>query len=285
MRVAVIEPAHTKNPARAAGWFYLSCDQSTEWSRDHINSKMKTYCFRLFCLTALFLEVGLITFSSPRSVIAQDNEPVIEQSELDPWEPFNEKMFSFNHDVLDRFVIKPVATAWNAVLPDAVQKGISNVFDNLDVVRRVVNNLLEANFAGAGAEFARFTINSTVGLAGLFDVATDVFGIPESNVDTGITFGVWGFGPGPYLVLPFLPPLNVRDGIGYVFDAAMTPYTYFIPFYASIAGEATNIINERSLSLDTYQQVEESAIDLYAAVRNGYLEKRAAQVRAAKKAP
>jgi ABC-type transporter lipoprotein component MlaA len=82
---------------------------------------MKTDGFRLFCLTALFLAVGLITFSSPRSVIAQDNEPVIEQSELDPWEPFNEKMFSFNHDVLDRFVIKPVALAWNAVLPDAVQ--------------------------------------------------------------------------------------------------------------------------------------------------------------------
>jgi phospholipid-binding lipoprotein MlaA len=84
--------------------------------------------------------------------------------EYDPWEPFNEKMFWFNREVLDRFVLKPVATAWDFVLPTPVQKGIYNVFDNLAVVRRVVSNALQLKFTGAAKEAARFTINSTIGV-------------------------------------------------------------------------------------------------------------------------
>ncbi|HZD39596.1 MAG TPA: VacJ family lipoprotein, partial [Terriglobales bacterium] len=115
-----------------------------------------------------------------------------EDFESDPWEGFNEKMFWFNREVLDRFILKPAATAWNFVLPNQVQQGIHNVFDNLAVVRRVVNNLLQAKFRGAGTETARFTINSTIGLAGFFDVAKDGFGIEQRDEDTGQTFGVWG---------------------------------------------------------------------------------------------
>ncbi len=155
----------------------------------------------------------------------------------------------FNREVLDRFILKPVATAWDFLLPDPFQRGIHNAFDNLAVVRRVVNNALQLKLTGAAKEVARFTINSTVGLAGFFDIAKDGFGIEQSDEDTGQTFGVWGMGPGPYLVLPFLPPLTVRDGIGYAFDSAMTPYLYFIPWYASIGGSATNIVNERPRSL------------------------------------
>ena len=202
-----------------------------------------------------------------------------EDFESDPWEPFNEKMFWFNREVLDRYVLKPAATAWDFVLPDPVQRGIHNVFDNLAVVRRVVNNTLQAKFTGAAKEVARFTINSTVGLVGFFDVAKDGFGIEQSDEDMGQTFGVWGMGPGPYLVLPLLPPLTVRDGIGYALDAAMTPYTYFIPWYASIGGSATDIVNERSLNLDRFERVAESTIDLYSAVRNAYLQRRAAAIR------
>ena len=91
--------------------------------------------------------------------------------ESDPWESFNEKMFWFNREVLDRYILKPAATAWDFVLPDAVQRGIHNVFDNLKVVQRVVNNTLQLKFAGAATEVARFTINSTVGFVGFFDVA------------------------------------------------------------------------------------------------------------------
>ncbi|HVO93283.1 MAG TPA: VacJ family lipoprotein [Terriglobales bacterium] len=202
-----------------------------------------------------------------------------EDFDEDPWEGFNEKMFWFNREVLDRFVLKPIATAWDFVLPDPVQRGFHNFFDNLAVVRRVVNNGLQAKPVGAATELARFTINSTVGLAGFFDVAKDAFGIEQRDEDTGQTFGVWGAGPGPYLVLPFLPPLTVRDGIGYAFDAAMTPYTYFIPWWGTVAGSATSAVNERSLNLDRFERVAESTVDLYGAVRNAYLQRRAAAIK------
>jgi len=197
----------------------------------------------------------------------------------DPWEGFNEKMFSFNREVLDRFLLKPLATGWDFLLPDLVQRGFRNMFDNLDVVRRVVNNSLQAKFAGAGTELARFTINSTVGIAGFFDIAKEGFGIEQKDEDTGQTFGTWGMGPGPYLVLPFLPPMNVRDGIGYAFDSAMFPPSYFIPWWASIAGTFTETVNERSLNLDRFERVAETTVDLYGAVRNAYLQRRAAAIR------
>lgn len=197
----------------------------------------------------------------------------------DPWERFNENMFTFNREVLDRFLLKPVATAWDFLLPDLVQKSVQNFFDNLAVVRRVVNNALQGKAAGAATELARFSINSTIGVGGLFDMAKVGFGIEQSDEDTGQTLGVWGAGPGPYLVLPFLPPLTVRDGIGYALDAAMTPYMYFIPWYASIGGTATNVVNERSLNLDRFERVAETTVDLYSAVRNAYLQRRAAAIR------
>ncbi|MGE5816965.1 MAG: VacJ family lipoprotein [Deltaproteobacteria bacterium] len=202
-----------------------------------------------------------------------------EDFEQDPFESFNEKMFWFNREVLDRYILKPVATAWDFVLPDPVQKGIHNVFDNLAVVRRVVNNALQLKFMGSAKEVARFGINSTIGVVGFFDIAKEGFGIEQSDEDTGQTFGVWGIGPGPYLVLPFLPPLTIRDGIGYIFDTAMTPYIYFAPWYATIGSTATNIVNERSLNLDRYERVAESTVDLYSAVRNAYLQRRAAAIR------
>jgi len=202
-----------------------------------------------------------------------------EDFEEDPWEPFNERMFNFNREILDRYVLKPVATAWDFVFPDMVQRGIHNIFDNAAVVRRVVNNSLQLKFAGAATELARFTINSTVGLVGFFDVAKDAFGIEQKDEDTGQTFGVWGMGPGPYLVLPFLPPLTVRDGFGYALDAAMTPYAYFIPWWGSVTATGTNTVNERSLNLETFEKVAESTVDLYGAVRNAYLQRRAAAIK------
>jgi phospholipid-binding lipoprotein MlaA len=202
-----------------------------------------------------------------------------EDFEDDPFESFNEKMFWFNREVVDRYVLKPIATGWDFLLPDPVQRGVHNFFDNLAVVRRVVNNSLQLKFNGAGTELARFTINSTVGVVGFFDVAKDAFGIEQRDEDTGQTFGVWGAGPGPYLVLPFLPPLTIRDGIGYAFDVAMTPYTYFIPWWGSVVGTLTNTVNERSLNLDRFERVAESTVDLYGAVRNGYLQRRAAAIK------
>ena len=198
----------------------------------------------------------------------------------DPWENFNENMFNFNREVLDRYFLKPVATAWDFLLPDLVQKSVQNFFDNLAVVRRVVNNALQGKLTGTATELARFSINSTIGVGGLFDMAKVGFGIEQSDEDTGQTLGVWGIGPGPYLVLPFLPPLTVRDGIGFAFDIAMTPYIYFLPWWATtFAGSGTNAVNERSLNLDRFERVAETTVDLYSAVRNAYLQRRAAAIR------
>lgn len=197
----------------------------------------------------------------------------------DPWEGFNDAMFTFNKQVFDRFILKPVATGWDFILPDAAQRSVKNAMDNLSFPRRLVNNLLQAKIGGVGREVARFTINTTIGFVGFFDVAKDAFGIQQSDEDTGQTFGVWGIGPGPYLVLPLLPPLTVRDGIGLIFDTAMNPMSYFIPFYATAAIYATNIVNERSLNLDKFERVEESVVDLYSAVRNAYLQRRAAAIK------
>ena len=202
-----------------------------------------------------------------------------EDQEYDPWEPFNETMFEFNRR-MDRVALKPVARGYDFLLPDLVQKGVRNAFDNLGVVRRLVNNLLQLKFSGATREVARFTINTTFGVAGLIDVAkADGLGIAPSDEDTGQTLGVYGVGPGPYLILPLLPPLSVRDGIGYAADSAMNPLTYFLPIGATIGMRVTNTVNERSLNLDRFEQVEESVVDLYGAVRNGYLQRRTAAIK------
>lgn len=202
-----------------------------------------------------------------------------EELEQDPWEPFNETMFSFNRNVVDRFLLRPVAVVWDALLPNPVQRSVKNALDNLAVVRRLVNNLLQLKIDGAGREVARFTINSTIGVAGLFDVAKDGFGIQQSDEDTGQTFGVYGVGPGPYLILPFLPPMTVRDGIGLAADGAMNPLNYFIPLAASVGISGTHAVNERSLNLERFERVEETVVDLYSAVRNAYLQRRAAAIK------
>ena len=131
------------------------------------------------------------------------SEGVLE--EYDPWEPFNEKMFTFNYN-MDKYVLKPIAKAYNFVMPDRLQQMIDSGFDNLLVVPRVVNNLLQWRPKGAGAELGRFLINSTFGIGGLFDIAKQEFGLQKTRVDFGQTLGIWGVSPGPFLVLPFLPP-------------------------------------------------------------------------------
>src|SRR5262245_8182845 len=151
-----------------------------------------------------------------------------EPADLDRWEPFNDKTFEFNRRV-DKYALKPVAKAWKSVVPERGQIMISNAFDNLNVVPRVVNNLLQGKWNGAGREVSRFLINSTVGVGGVFDPAKDVWQITKSPADFGQTLGKWGNGPGPYLVLPFMEPLTVRDGIGRLVDQAMDPLTYVVP--------------------------------------------------------
>jgi len=222
--------------------------------------------------------VGPLMVAQAPAQVAQARDPVVPAEgileEYDPWEPFNEKMFSFNYK-LDRYVLKPVAKGYNFVMPDRLQQMIDSGFDNLLVVQRVVNNLLQGRPLGATAEVGRFLINSTVGIGGLFDIAKQEFNLQKTRADFGQTLGIWGIGPGPFLVLPLMPPLTVRDGIGTAVDGAMDPLSYVLPFiWTRLGMKIGSMINDRSLNLDLYQGFEETTVDLYSAVRNGYLQRR-----------
>ena len=217
--------------------------------------------------------------------------------EYDPWEPMNANIFEFNRQV-DRFVLKPVAKGYDFVMPDLVQVGISNIFSNLRFAPRFLNNVFQGKIKGAGIEVGRFLINSTVGLGGFFDLAKHV-DLVTSDEDMGQTLGFYGVKPGPYLVLPFLPPFTVRDFIGYVGDVFLNPINWLVapiievnnvPSVISHPNRMTSsliqtgsrvgeIVNERSRNLEKYQGVEEATLDLYTAVRNAYLQTRAKAIR------
>ena len=218
--------------------------------------------------------------------------------EYDPWESLNTKFFEFNRQ-LDRWILKPVAKGYNAVVPNVVQIGVSNVFYNSRVTPRLLNNLFQGKLKGAGIEAGRFLINTTVGIGGFFDVAQR-FNLTTPEEDTGQTLGFYGVKPGPYLMVPLLGPYTVRDLIGYGGDIVLNPiYWLIIPtvhnidaiptvvdveeraatYAISIGARATEIVNDRSLNLEKFQGVEESTLDLYAAVRNAYLQKRAKAIR------
>jgi phospholipid-binding lipoprotein MlaA len=211
---------------------------------------------------------------APTAAPAEDVDDI-----YDPWESFNEKMFNFNVK-LDRYVLKPVARVWKTVIPEPFQVMISNGFDNIRFAPRFVNNVLQGKFGGATREMSRFLINSTAGVGGLFDPAKDYWGIRPSNEDFGQTLGVWGAGPGPYLVLPVLAPTTVRDGIGMGVDLLMDPFGYYVGFFpARFAMKLGDTINDRALNYDLFQGVEETTIDLYSSVRHFYLKRREQQIK------
>jgi phospholipid-binding lipoprotein MlaA len=217
--------------------------------------------------------------------------------EYDPWEPMNTNVFEFNRQ-LDRFVLKPVAKGYNFVMPDLVQVGISNIFTNLQFAPRFFNNVFQGKVKGAGIEVGRFLINSTVGLAGFFDLAKKV-DLVTPEEDMGQTLGFYGVKPGPYLVLPFLPPFTVRDFVGYVGDVFLNPINWLVLPIIEVEGVPSVIehkermtttiirtgarvgeaVNDRSRNLEKYQGVEEATLDLYTAVRNAYLQTRAKAIR------
>jgi phospholipid-binding lipoprotein MlaA len=142
----------------------------------------------------------------------------------DPWEGFNRGVFSFNK-FSDTYLLKPVAQGYDWIMPQPVKNGISNVFHNLGETKNFLNNTLQFKYADAGTDVARFAINTTVGVLGIFDIAS-VWGFEANTEDFGQTLAAWGFGTGPYVVLPFLGPSNIRDGIGLIPDAYSVPQTY-----------------------------------------------------------
>jgi phospholipid-binding lipoprotein MlaA len=232
----------------------------------------------------LLASLGLTGCSTHRSArdeeaMASDSPSASEQMDYDPWESFNDKTFYFNFNLADHYAIKPAAKVWADVLPVKLRESLANAFYNLAMPRRFVNKVLQGRLPSAGIELTRFVLNTTVGVAGLFDPASHL-GLEKSDADSGETFAVYGVKTGPYLVLPLLPPLDVRDAVGFAADSFMDPLSWFItPLGADFGRAAAQRINERADNMKLYDDVEDTSLDLYAAVRNGYLQRRRKVIR------
>ena len=186
----------------------------------------------------------------------------------DPYQGVNTSIFAFNEGV-DTWVLEPVAKGWDFVMPGFVQTGIGNFFDNLRMIRTTLNDLIQGKPGRAGTDLGRFVINTTIGIVGLVDVAT-MMDIPHYKEDFGQTFGVWGAGPGPYLVIPLLGPSSGRDLLGLPLDFVTVPTAYGI--------SAIDVVNTRAEFLEEIAENRKTALDYYVFVRNAYLQARERQV-------
>ena len=204
----------------------------------------------------------------------------------DPYEPTNRAVFKMNK-AIDNAVAKPVAKFYNHAVPVPVRDSIHNALTNLDKPVVFGNDILQGEGRRAGETLERFTLNSTLGVAGLFDVAT-VFGVPDHSEDFGQTLGVWGAGEGPYLMIPFMGPDPPRDLAGDVADIFMDPLTY-IKFHGSDTWYAVrtgvDVLDLRARNVNTVEQIERTSIDFYATTRSLYRQYRNAEIRNGAPAP
>ncbi|MGA2151522.1 MAG: VacJ family lipoprotein [Geobacteraceae bacterium] len=204
---------------------------------------------------------------------AEAVEAAEETTIADPIEPWNRAMFQFN-DKLYFWALKPVARGYNAVVPEPARISVRSFFRNVAMPVRFVNSLFQGKFKAAGTELARFGINTTIGMVGFFDVAKSRFDLEAHNEDLGQTLGHYGMGGLMYIVWPFIGPSNVRDTIGFAGDSFLDPVSYIDPFEAAIGVNAYGQINKTSLELGTYEDMVESALEPYIAVRDAYIQYR-----------
>jgi phospholipid-binding lipoprotein MlaA len=188
----------------------------------------------------------------------------------DPYENWNRKVFAFN-ETLDAWILKPVATGYRAVTPRFFRTGVRNFFANLGEVSNFTNNLLQAKPAAAGKDAVRFTLNSTVGVLGVFDLATPL-GLQKSEEDFGQTLNVWGVPEGPYLVLPFLGGQNLSHSLSMPVDYYLNPMTYIDDsvVYYSLGG--LFLVQRRTDLLEAEKLIRG---DRYSFIRDAYLQRRA----------
>lgn len=207
---------------------------------------------------------GCASTESASVVDVNATGPVI--SRTDPYEDFNRSMYGFNMG-LDKYFLKPVADGYAYITPDVMQTGVTNFFNNLKGINVVLNDLLQGKFEQSASDFGRFTTNTTIGLGGLFDVATPL-GLQQNVEDFGQTMAVWGVEQGPYLVLPLLGPTTVRDGGGAILDRAANPGTYVM------GTGVVEGINERANAESALNFIDEAALDPYVFTRESFLQYR-----------
>jgi len=208
-------------------------------------------------------------------------EEVDESADVyDPFESVNRVTFGFN-DLVFSNTVQPLVDAYTSIAPDPVEEGASNFFHNLRYPVRLASNLLQCRFKGAWVETGRFAINSTIGIVGILTPADDYEGFtPIKSEDVGQVFGAWGIGEGPYLVLPFLGPSNLRDLAGFFGDRSVNPLKE--PFGViddwkwerQLALSGTGYIARSPQIIERYKQLKGSSIDPYSSLRNGYAQYR-----------
>lgn len=219
-----------------------------------------TKAFVLFCLALLL------------SGCASLRGPGAPGQKLDPWESWNRKVFGFNES-LDKHVLKPVATAYSEVVPSPVRQGIDNFFNNVSDAWSAVNLLLQGRPKQAAQQVMRFAVNSTFGIVGLIDIATEA-GLERNSEDLGKTFGRWGFGTGAYIVWPLFGPSSVRDSLALPWDRLATPSIAFGDTSAKVALTTIQVVNTRSNFLRAGEMLEGIALDKYTFYRDAYLQRR-----------
>ena len=192
----------------------------------------------------------------------------------DPLEPLNRAVYQFN-DALDKVVMKPVATVYREVLPDFARTGVTNFFNNLHDILTALNNLLQGKIADAASDVGRIAVNTTIGLAGLIDFATEI-GLEKHKEDFGQTLGRWGIGDGPYLQIPFFGPSSFRDAVGAFADFKVDPIRWIWRDHMATRNSLWGLyfVNLRASLLDSTKILDEAALDPYEFQRDAYLQRR-----------
>lgn len=220
---------------------------------------MTKVCGRLIVLFACLIVAGCATTKGP-------------MGERDPLERYNRAVFKFN-DTLDRAILKPVAKGYRAALPEAFNLAISNFFSNLGDVGVAFNNLLQLKIIDASSDVGRLVINTTLGIGGLFDVASG-FGLRKHEEDFGQTLGYWGVPSGPFLMLPFFGPSTFRDAPSRVADGYLDPVVYVSGDVRRLSLIGSRVVDTRADLLSAEETLNEIALDRYIAIRNAFLDRR-----------
>jgi len=189
----------------------------------------------------------------------------------DPWEDWNRGVYKFNK-AIDKAIAKPLTQGYKAITPDIIETGVSNVFSNLNDVPTMLNSLLQGKFKDSFSDLGRFVINSTVGVAGLWDPATRL-GLDKNDEDFGQTLGAWGFDSGPYMVLPILGFSTLRDTLAYPVNSETNLLNQIDHIPTRNQAKILELIDKRA-SLIKYEELLKDAIDEYTFVRDSYLQNR-----------
>ena len=195
----------------------------------------------------------------------------------DPVEPMNRIIFAFN-DTVDLVVFRPLAIAYDWIMPEPVIQAVRRFFLNLDAPVILINDLLQGDFADAGVTLGRFGINSTIGLLGLFDLAEN-FGMERHHADFGQTLHSYKVGAGPYVVLPLLGPASSRGAVGKIADTLFQPLTYLLSGGESLAVAATRGVTKREELLEPLDELRENSIDYYTGLKAAFWQARQVELR------